>query len=88
MNFIKTLDTTYLNRASRTLETVQVSRTGYASKLFWVYNYEGVHFRVFTSNQQVLDFLENKSHEFWVDFEDDETMEEFLFGVTLFSKNE
>lgn len=81
MNTLSTIDITYLNKASRTLETVRVSLNASTFKDFWIYNYEGVHFRVFTSFQKATDFLNNTSQECWVDFEDEDLLDDFLIGI-------
>lgn len=55
MNTIFTLDTDYL-KPDITIETVFVcSRNN--SKLFLVYNYQGLHFRVFEKISDILHFI-------------------------------
>lgn len=81
MNTLNTIHTEYLRTASRTLETVRVSSNASTFQDFWIYNYEGVHFRVFTSYQKATDFLNNASQECWVDFVDEELLDDFLMGI-------
>lgn len=81
MNTLNTIHTEYLRTACRTLETVRVSCNTSTFKDFWIYNYEGGHFRVFTSHQKATDFLNNTSQEYWVDFVDEELLDDFLMGI-------
>lgn len=55
MNTFATINTEYI-RASRTIETVLVSM-GKFSKIFFVYNYEGVSFRLFKSHLDLIHFF-------------------------------
>lgn len=81
MNTLKTLHTEYLKTACRTLEIVRVSSNTSTFKDFWIYNYDGVHFRVFTSHKKADDFLNNTSQECWVDFADEKHLDDFLMGI-------
>lgn len=58
MNTITLLDTNYL-RPNRTIESILLTR-GEDTKLVFVYNYEGVHFRLFLSLIQMVDFLSER----------------------------
>lgn len=53
MNKIRQIDEKYM-RANRTIEKVRVF-SGVSWKDFFIYNYEGVHFRVFDSENKALD---------------------------------
>ncbi len=55
MNSFSCIDTYYF-RSSRTLETVLVTNNC-RGKVFFVYNYEGYSFRVFTSMIGLLNFF-------------------------------
>ncbi|MDO8451797.1 MAG: hypothetical protein Q7S76_02915 [bacterium] len=55
MNRITLLDTNYL-RPNRTIDSILLSNKK-DRKLVFVYNYEGVHFRLFVSPIQVVDFF-------------------------------
>lgn len=59
MNSIETINTEYL-RASRTIETVLVSKENF-SQTFYIYNYEGNSFRVFENHLDLIKFFQNKS---------------------------
>ncbi len=58
MNTFQTISTAYL-RASRTIETVLVSKES-LSTVFFIYNYEGNSFRVFENHLGLLNFFQNK----------------------------
>ena len=53
MNTITLLDTNYLH-ANRTIESYLLSKKK-DEKLVFIYNYEGVHFRLFLSLSQLMD---------------------------------
>ncbi len=59
MNEYKTIQTEYL-RPSRTIETVLVSYKN-LSEVFFVYNYEGISFRLFKTHLELITFFQNKS---------------------------
>jgi len=59
MNKFEALHTEYL-RPSRTIETVLVTNE-YLSEIFFIYNYEGISFRVFKSHLDLINFFLNKS---------------------------
>ena len=49
------LDTSYL-RPNRTIESILLSNKK-NKKLVFIYNYEGIHFRLFLSADQMIDFF-------------------------------
>ncbi|SFC79266.1 hypothetical protein SAMN04489722_103445 [Algibacter lectus] len=59
MNKFEALHTEYL-RPSRTIETVLVTNEC-LSEIFFIYNYEGISFRVFKSHLDLINFFLNKS---------------------------
>jgi len=59
MNKFQTINTEYL-RASRTIETIIVSKDN-ISEVFFVYNYEGNSFRVFKNHLDLINFYQNKA---------------------------
>ncbi|MFB9053280.1 hypothetical protein ACFFVB_09335 [Formosa undariae] len=59
MNTYRAIKVEYL-RASRTIETVLVTN-GNLNEVFFIYNYEGVSFRVFKSHLDLINFFLNKS---------------------------
>ena len=80
MNNFETINTEYL-RASRTIETVLVS-TKNSSALFFIYNYEGVSFRVFKTHIDLINFFLNKS-ESYIHFDSENAVDDFLSEVKL-----
>lgn len=56
MNVINLFDTTYLS-PNKTIERVILSDKTFSKSVF-VYNYKGVHFRLFLSKSQMVDFFD------------------------------
>ncbi|MFN7495557.1 MAG: hypothetical protein ACK5RG_21735 [Cyclobacteriaceae bacterium] len=75
MNQIKTIQVDEIRYASRTLETILLINENKAEKVVYLYNYDGIHFRVFENVFEVGNFfnginyqiLKEYSHERWVD---------------------
>ncbi|QXP80187.1 MULTISPECIES: hypothetical protein [Winogradskyella] len=80
MNEYKTIQTEYL-RASRTIETVLVSNKN-LSDLFFIYNYEGVSFRLFKNYIDLVNFFLNKSESNY-HFDSEDAVDDFLTEVKL-----
>lgn len=80
MNSIKTIDTEYL-RSDRTIDTILVYQ-GVMSKIFWIYNFEGIHFRVFEKFLDVHYFLSN-SFVAKYSFSNEKELDEFLLYFQL-----
>lgn len=80
MNTFATINTEYI-RASRTIETVLVSM-GKFSKIFFVYNYEGVSFRLFKSHLALIHFFQDK-HENNLHFNTENELDFFLSSVKI-----
>lgn len=80
MNKIQTIDTEYL-RSDRSIDTIIVSQ-GVISKAFWIYNFEGIHFRVFDNFLDIHYFL-NNSFETEYSFESEIELDNFLLNLHL-----
>jgi hypothetical protein len=80
MNEYKTIQTEYL-RASRTIETVLVSNN-HLRYLFFIYNYEGISFRVFKTHLDLINFFLNKSESDY-HFDTEDAVDDFLAEVKL-----
>jgi hypothetical protein len=80
MNSIKTIDTEYL-RSDRTIDTILVYQ-GVMSKIFWIYNFEGIHFRVFEKLLDIHNFLSN-SFEAKYSFNNEKELDEYLLYLQL-----
>jgi hypothetical protein len=75
MNHLQTLHTEYL-QPNRTIETILVTQ-GPHTQTVWVYNDEGLHFRVFDSLIALFDFL-NTGHEPEQAFDSEQALDAFL----------
>jgi hypothetical protein len=80
MNDIETIKTFYI-RNSRTLESTVVSSRN-EKKLFFIYNYEGLHYRLFDSKIEVRKFF-NGENAMFLEFEDDETLDFYLLNCQI-----
>jgi hypothetical protein len=80
MNEFKTIETEYL-KASKTIETVLVSNKK-LSGLFFIYNYEGISFRVFKTHLDLINFFLNKSETNY-HFDTENEVDDFLAEVKL-----
>ncbi|MFZ1323020.1 MAG: hypothetical protein WAT71_15790 [Ignavibacteria bacterium] len=63
MNKLECIQVDYINLASRTLETVLLTNEKKQQKVVYLYNYEGVHFRIFDNIIEVSNFLSNRPYE-------------------------
>jgi hypothetical protein len=75
MNTILNSHTHYL-RPSRTIETLLITN-GKRQKTVYVYNYEGYHFRIFFSIQQITAFFDGH-FEPPASFDDELSLDDFL----------
>lgn len=80
MNTIKIINTEYL-RSNRTIETVIVNQ-GIKYTVFWIYNFEGIHFRVFEALLDVIDFF-NNSTEAKLSFNNENELDNYLLNLQL-----
>ena len=80
MNTFQAIHVEYL-RPSRTIETVLVSKDE-LSQVFFIYNYEGNHFRVFQSHWDLINFFQDKAE---CDFDcgTEEELDWFLANVII-----
>lgn len=80
MNKVQTIDTEYL-RSDRTIDKILVYQ-GVFSKIFWIYNFEGIHFRVFEKLLDVHNFL-STSFEAKYSFDNEKELDDFLLNFHL-----
>jgi hypothetical protein len=80
MNTYTAIDVSYLS-PSRTLETILLENIN-QKKVIYVYNYEGVHFRVFKSIADILMFFKDK-FEPEISFELEEELGIYLGNLNL-----
>lgn len=80
MNAITLVETYYL-RSNRTIESILL-KNRHDQKMVYVYNYEGVHFRLFLSLIQIIDFFNNgKEPEY--DFEKEHNLDKALIKLDI-----
>lgn len=80
MNTYETLQIEYL-KPSRTLETVLITNE-HLTEVFFVYNYEGISFRLFKTHLELINFFQNKS-ESTFHFDTEVALDAFLAEVKL-----
>lgn len=80
MNHLQTLHTEYL-QPNRTIETILVTK-GTHTQTVWVYNDEGLHFRVFDSLIALFDFL-NTGSEPEQAFDSEQELDAFLVSGAI-----
>lgn len=82
MNAFECINVKYLH-PSRTIETILVSNK-FTSIIFYVYNYEGVSFRVFKSYSNLMNFFQDKKEEDY-HFSTENELDKFLSEVSSFN---
>lgn len=80
MNSCIAIETDYL-RSDRTIETILV-RNSKSEKLFWVYNFEGIHFRLFETWLAVDHFFKH-AEEPLHSFNSETDVDDYLLQVPL-----
>lgn len=84
MTTLQTIHTEYIRYANRTLECVEVRSENPGYRYFWIYNFQGIHFRVFGSEVEALAFLNNESDNNWIAyFEEEEELDNFLLKTSI-----
>lgn len=74
INILKTIEI----RASRTLDILSISLKN-KQKLLFLYNYEGIHYRLFFCKTEVRKFFKCENATF-LEFEDDDTLDFYLLN--------
>ena len=80
MNTIEIIDEAEI-RNNRTLHVIQRS-IGNKKIVFYLYNYEGVHFRIFDNLAELVYFFKGDTS-FHVDFEDENEIYEYIGNIDL-----
>ena len=80
MNKYSAIDVSYL-RPSRTLETILLENKK-NKRILYVYNYEGVNYRVFNFIKDVLQFF-NDEFEPEISFETEEELSSYLANLNI-----
>lgn len=78
MNTIQTVQVDELIYASRTLETIVLTNEKKQQKVVYLYNYEGVHFRIFENLIEVSKFLNNKPYKLLKEYVIERFADKFL----------
>jgi hypothetical protein len=82
MNKYEAINVSYL-RPSRTIETILLEN-GSKREILYVYNYDGVYFRVFNFIIDILNFFQNETEtDAEVSFETDEELNNYLANLDL-----
>lgn len=76
MNNFNVIQTEYL-RSDKTIETILITDKKY-SKLIYVYNYEGLHFRVFNEILELSKCLQGISHNLLTECTTENELDDFL----------
>ena len=82
MNTFQAIHAEYL-RADRTIETILVKNKNH-ERIFFIYNDQGCHFRVFENVLDIVDFFADK-FEPKISFDDEDELDEYLEKVDLIS---
>jgi len=77
INIFKTFEI----RASRTLDVISISNAN-KQKLLYLYNYEGIHYRLFDCKIEVRKFFKSENATF-LEFENDEMLDSYLLNYQL-----
>jgi hypothetical protein len=67
--------------SSRTIESILVSNQK-VNKIYFIYNFEGIHFRLFDNTLDLLEFFDNQSDNF-IDFNTENELENYLENIDL-----
>ena len=75
MNTFTTIETSYIT-PSRTIETIFLQNNS-STKVIYLYNYEGLHFRIFNTTIELVDFFTNQI-ESSISFENEQALDQYL----------
>ncbi|MGV3597483.1 MAG: hypothetical protein ACO1PI_06400 [Bacteroidota bacterium] len=83
MNTFKVIEVDYL-RPNKTIETIFVSsKEKNSNKILYVYNFEGVYFRLFENILDLFFFLADKSCNMLKEFSSDEELDNYLSKMEM-----
>ena len=78
MNKFSAIDTYYI-RPDRTIDTLLLTGTRNHTKLLYVFNYQGIHYRVFPDILELSKFLNNNGdYNVLAEFDDENELDNFL----------
>ena len=79
MNSIEAVQVDYIKYSSRTLETILlINKENKSKKVVYLYNYEGVHFRIFENIIEVANFFTNKPYKVLKEYLNEKYADRFL----------
>jgi len=78
MNTFTTVETSYIT-PSRTVETIFLQNNN-SNRVIYLYNYEGLHFRIFNTTLELVDFFTNQT-EASISFENEQELDQYLATV-------
>lgn len=80
MNFLTTIETVYI-KANKTIDITLVScfkELNIKQTVLYIYNYEGIHYRVFKKLNDFLNLLHGDSDNCLCEFDNETEMENYL----------
>jgi len=80
MNILNTIESIHL-RASRSLDVTLIQNSNgkrINQQLIYIYNYEGVHYRVFKTLNDFFNFIDNLDDNCICEFDNETEMENYL----------
>ncbi|MCB1144819.1 MAG: hypothetical protein KDK54_21405 [Leptospiraceae bacterium] len=83
MNEIICLETEYI-RSDLTIEVLLIQdKISLKTRVVYIYNYQGIHFRVFDSLLGLSQFFRSGEDASLIDFDTDEELDEYLNGMVV-----
>ena len=83
MNEIICLETEYI-RSDLTIEVLLIQdKISQKTRVVYIYNYQGIHFRVFDSLLSLCQFFRSGEDACLIDFDTDEDLDEYLNGMVV-----
>lgn len=80
-NKISCIEVIYLDRASRSLEKIKVLTLKGSKKTLYIYNFEGIHFRVFDAKQSVKEFFSHRNTNCLIEFQSEVDLDNYLLDI-------
>lgn len=78
MNSIKIIHVDNFRYASRTLETILLTNKNNKEKVVYLYNYDGLHFRIFENVFEVGNYFNGKDYQILKEYSHERQVDRFL----------
>lgn len=78
-NLVHIIKTDYIS-ASKTIESIMLSKKHGSEQIVYVYNYEGTHYRLFLDLLELVRFF-NNSFSIFESFENEQDLDNFLLTM-------